>query len=99
MIKNSRYEIELIRNLHSAALTIQNYWRDYILKRKTPIETEEKNDILGYIKKDNINEGGHPNNNRSTSRNAWGIPKLDLTHIASDKEKDLNNAKDGMNNE
>ena len=35
-----------------------------------------------YIKEE---KKGHPNSNRSTSRNACGIPKLDLSQVGSKK--------------
>ena len=96
MLKSTRYETELIKKLHNAALTIQNYWRDYILRRKTPLDTEEKNDVCNYLKKPMANENIHPNNNRSTSRNTCNIPKLDLANIASQKDKECSHTKDGI---
>lgn len=95
MIKSTRYEIDLIKKLHNAAMTIQNYWRDYILKRKTPLDTEEKNDVCYYLKKPIVSENIHPNNNRSTSRNTCNVPKLDLANIVTQKDKELSHTKDG----
>ena len=68
MLGNTRYEHDFIKILHNAALTIQDNWRDFILKKKS-LNTEEKNECLSSLKKYKyVSEFEHPNNNKSSSR-------------------------------
>lgn len=69
MLDNTKYEHDFIKVLHNAALTIQDNWRDFILKKKS-LNTEEKNECLSSLKKYKyVSEFDHPNNNKSSSRN------------------------------
>jgi hypothetical protein len=86
MLGNSRYEHELIKILHNAAMTIQDHWRDYIL-RKRSLNTEERNECMSSLKKlGRETDYTPPNNNNSSSQNEFSVPKLDLSQVVTKKE-------------
>lgn len=92
MVDNTRYQHEFLKILHSSALTVQNHWRDFILKKRS-LNTEENNECMSSLKKSGLYYmPDNPNNNRSTSRNGCNIPKLDLSQVASKKDSHLNNS-------
>lgn len=43
MVGNAKYEHEFLKILHSAALSIQDHWRDYIIKKKS-LNTDDRNE-------------------------------------------------------
>ena len=88
---NPKYEREFIKKLHSAALTIQNFWRDFILTRKDPLYREGRQEFMDMHRYDRSLKESHPNNNRSTSRNACSVPKLDLSQVQSKKLSETSN--------
>lgn len=95
-LPSAKYELELIKQLHNAALTIQNYWRDYILKKKTPLNTEERNEYMNSLGDHTSPQGVSPYNQGSaSSRHGQDIPKLDLTQVTSKKELGGTNGHEG----
>lgn len=86
-LKSQKLKMNFIKTLHNAALTIQNFWREFVLTRKTHGNNLSKGDYMEYH---NYESKSHPNNNRSSSRNA-GVPKLDLAQVASKRESEVSN--------
>jgi hypothetical protein len=90
-MKSQKLQMNLIKTLHNAALTIQNFWREYILTRKTPIHSSNKAEYMEYNNYTSKSLKSHPNNNRSTTPRKTGIPKLDLALVTSKRESEISN--------
>jgi phage protein D len=41
-LKDTKYELSLLKKLHNAAFTIQNFWRDYLLRRKSSMNSDDQ---------------------------------------------------------
>ena len=96
-IDNPRYEHEFLKILHNAALTIQDHWRTFLIKKKS-LNTDDRNECMSSLKKKYYRspDFDHPNNNKSSSRNAQSIPMLDLSQVASKKDFTNNHTQDGI---